>query len=284
MHDRPASLALAVATLFLSTGLAVAETETAAPAADPGNLRICASETEAPFSMKDAKGFENRLAEIIAKAMDRKPVFVWTPKPAVYLVRDFLDKNLCDLVAGVDTGDTRVLTSKPLYRSGYVFISKTDRPIRSWKDEAIKGMSRFAVGFGSPAETMLRSNGKWEDNAAYLFSLVNFKSSRNQYTRLDPARIVAEVADGHAELGVAFSPEVARYLKSSSVPLQVTMIPDDNVRGDGLPIPHHFDQSFGVRLGDAALLKAVDAAIVKARAEIDQVLADEGVLTLPSGS
>ncbi len=32
--------------------------------------------------------------------MGRKVQFVWSDKPAIYLVRDFLDKKLCDVVAG----------------------------------------------------------------------------------------------------------------------------------------------------------------------------------------
>ena len=272
-------LAAALGASLLGAAAASAETATT-----PATLRICASENEAPFSFKDGKGFENRIAAVLAKAMGREPVFVWSDKPAIYLVRDQLDKKSCDVVMGVDTGDQRVLTTRPYYRSGYVFITRADVTVKDWNDPAIAKMSSFAVGFGSPAESMLRSNGKWENNAAYLFSLVNFKAPRNQYVRVDPAKIVQEVADGHADLGVAFSPEVARYLKDSGSKLKVTLIPDDNARSDGLKIPHHFDQSIGVRKDDRELLAAIDAALVKAKPEIDAVLADEGIITLPPGS
>lgn len=284
MFERVRTLTLAVALLSAASAGAQAQEAPKPVAADPGILRICASEKENPFSMTDGKGFENRIGVVVAAAMGRKPVFVWTTKPAVYLVRDFLDENLCDVVMGIDTGDERVLSSKPYYRSGYVFITKADVIVNSWRDDSVRRMVRFAISFSSPAEVMLRTGGKWENNLAYLMSLVNFKDSRNQYTRLDPARIVTEVAQGHAELGVAFSPEVARYVKESPVPLRVTLIPDDNTRSDGMRIPHHFSQSIGVRRDDRQLLEAVDKAIAKAKAEIDQVLADEGILMLPTGS
>jgi mxaJ protein len=93
---------------------AAQETKTAAPTPpDPGTLRICASEVEAPYSAKDGSGFENKVAAALAKAMDKKPVFVWTSQPAIYLVRDLLDKQLCDVVIGLDAGDERVLTTTP---------------------------------------------------------------------------------------------------------------------------------------------------------------------------
>lgn len=91
-------------------GLAVLPTAVAQSAAE---LRICASESEPPFSTRDGEGFENRIAAVLADAMRRKPVFVWSSKPAIYQVGDQLDKNECDVVIGLDTGDERVLTSKP---------------------------------------------------------------------------------------------------------------------------------------------------------------------------
>src|SRR4051812_9152741 len=64
------------------------------PKPDPSTLRICAAASQPPLSMKDGSGLENRIAAAVAEAMGRKPVFVWSSKPAIYLVRDGLDKKL----------------------------------------------------------------------------------------------------------------------------------------------------------------------------------------------
>jgi mxaJ protein len=63
------------------------------------------------------------------------------------------------------------------------------------------------------------------------------------------------------------------------------MIDDDFARAaDGLKIPLHFDQAIGVRKGDEALAAALDEALVKAKPEIEQALAEEGVpLLKPKG-
>src|SRR5262249_20897223 len=137
------------------------------------DLKVCASEVEAPFSMRDGAGFENRLAQLTANAMGRKLVMGWTSKPAIYLVRDYLDKKVCDVVMGVDTGDDRVLSTKPYYRAGYVFVTRTDRHItaKSWKDPQFEGMGTIAVRFSSPGEFILRQMGKYENTAIYLSSL-----------------------------------------------------------------------------------------------------------------
>ena len=58
----------------------------------------------------------------------------------------------------------------------------------------------------------MKDMGLYEDNMAYLYSLVNFKSARNQYTQIDPNRMVGEVVNGASEIAVGFAPDVARYV------------------------------------------------------------------------
>lgn len=262
--------------------LAAAISPLAAAEDSSADLRICASENEVPYSYKDGSGFENRIAALVAEQMHRKPVFVWTKRPAIYLVRDFLDKKECDVVVGMDTGDERVLTTRPYYRSGYVFVSRADRGVEipTWRAPNLAGMSHVAVGLGSAAEAMLKKLGKYEDNAAYVYSLVDFKSPRNQYVRVDPSRLVKEVAEGVADVAIAFGPEVARYVKASTVPLQLQPVPPDDT-GEGQAIEFRFSQSMGVRKDDRELLDGLNTALDRAGPKIREILEQEGIPLLP---
>ncbi|ACL63033.1 methanol oxidation system protein MoxJ [Methylobacterium nodulans] len=268
---------------------ALAAAAGAAPATAPATgqpaLRVCAAASQPPLSLRDGSGLENKVAAAVAAAMDRKVEFVWSDKPAIYLVRDFLDKKLCDVIAGLDTGDARVLTTRPYYRSGYVFISRQQDglDVASWTDPRLKQVGHVAVPFGSPSEAMLKRIGRYEEDMAYLYSLVNFRSPRNQYTQIEPARLVEEVATGKAAIAAPFAPEVARFVKASPVPLRMTLIADDASR-DGQKITMQFDQSMGVRRGDETLLKELEAGLAKAKPAIEAILKEEGVPTLPTGS
>lgn len=246
-------------------------------------LRICATKKQPPFSLEDGSGYENKIAVALAAAVNRKPQFVWSDKPAIYLVRDFLDKKLCDVVMGLDTGDPRVLTSRPYFRSGYVFVTRADRnlSVHSWSDPALKSLGHIAVSFGSPGEVMLKEIGLYEDNMAYLYSLVNFRSPRNQYTQVDPSRMISEIVSGNADVAVAFAPEVARYVRSSMVPLRMTLIDDDAVRSSGEKIAQRYDQSIGVRRDDKALLDELNEGLARAKPKIDEILSSEGIPALP---
>ncbi|GJE75678.1 methanol oxidation system protein MoxJ [Methylorubrum suomiense] len=282
---RATAHAVALAALLALAGPALAQDQKAAqtPAkSDPGSLRICAAE-QPPLSMKDGSGLENKIATAVAEAMDRKAQFVWIGKPAIYLVRDGLEKNACDVVVGLDADDERVLTTKPYYRSGYVFITRADRDldIKSWSDPRLKEIDHMVVGFGTPGEAMLKDIGRYEEDMAYLYSLVNFRAPRNQYTQIDPGRMVSEVASGKADVAVAFGPDIARYVRDSSTKLRVTPVPDDTLRSDGRKMPQSFDQAMGVRRADTALKDALDAAIAKAKPRIEAILKEEGVPVLP---
>ena len=255
-------------------------------AASPSLLRVCASSINAPFSTPDGQGFEDRIVKAVAESIGRKVVFVFTARPAIYLVRDLLDKNQCDVIAGLDTGDERVSTTQPYYRSGYVFIARADKhlDIQDWNDPKIASLGNIAVEFGSPGEIMLKSLGKYEPELNYLYSLVGYKSPRNQYVQVLPGKLIQEVVDGSADLAVAFQPSVAHFVKTSATPLAVTIIPDDALRSDGAKVPQQFDTSMGVRKGDTGLLEALNRGIVSAQPQIKKILDEEGVITLNSKS
>jgi mxaJ protein len=261
-----------------------------AHAADTPVLRICAAEKEEPYSSRNGHGFENKIAELIAKGMGRKAQFVWYEKPAIYLVRDQLDQKACDVVIGLDTGDERVLTSEPYYRAPYVFIQRKDSPldIKDWDSPDLKKAEKIGMAQDSPAQAMLEKLGLYNRNFNYMKSLIGFKSKRNQYVRVPPDKLVGDVADGKADVAIGFAPEVARYVKQRGDALKMTPIPDNATRADGERLPFHFDQSFGVRKDDAELLAEVNAALEKVRPEIEGVLKEEGIpldeLKTPAGN
>lgn len=269
---------IAVGLLAGSSQTAVAEEKADPAATNTSILRVCAAANEHPYSTRDGEGFENKIAEVIAKSMGRRPVYVWHNKPAIYLVRDKLNMKVCDVVLGVDSNDERVTTTKPYYRAPYVFIQRKDSKLKidDWSSPDLAKANKIGFTPGSPAQVMLTKLDLYSVHFNYMASLSNFKSRRNQYTRIDPLRVVGDVANGTSDLAVAFAPEVARYVKSNP-DLKMTVIPDDNVRVDGEKVPHHFDQSMGVRKGDNDLAAALNQAIETARPQIEQILKDEGI-------
>jgi mxaJ protein len=245
-------------------------------------LRVCAGENDLPYSNKEGKGFENRLAEWIAADLGRPLRYVWWQDPR-YFIRDQLDRGLCDVVMGVDTDDPRMLTTAPYYRSGYVFIHRTEEGVKvsDWDSPFLAQAKNIAFVPATPAETMLRKIGRYSDQFHYLQSLVDFKSRRNQYVRYDPERLVQEVATKHADLAVLWGPQAGRYVKAAGGILMMEIIPDRQTRTGGERVPHHYSTSVGVRRGETGLLGAIDRVLKKRQKDIETLLQDEGVPLLP---
>ncbi len=275
---RASALFAAFALLAATTGATHADDEGAVASAEASLLRICASADEAPYSLRDKTGFENKLAEIVAEAMGRKAYFVWSSKPAIYAIRDQLEMKMCDVVMGVDAGDQRVATTRPYYVAPYVFVQRKDSKlnISDWSSPDLAKANNIGFVEGTPADVMLNQTDLWTKHITYSRSLSNFQSKRNKYTRVPPQRMIGEVADGTADVAVGFAPEIARYVTANDK-LKLTVIPDKNKRADGMPVPHHFEQSIGVRKADTDLLAAIDVALDKAKEKIGAVLKEEGI-------
>lgn len=241
-------------------------------------LRVCAAATELPYSARSEDGFENKIAKVVANAMGRSATFVWQDRPSIYIVRDQLEKNKCDVVIGLDHGDPRVLTTRPYYRAPYVFIQRKDSKlnIANWQSPDLAKAQNIGFVDATPPAAMMKQLDLHSVHFNYMKSLVNFKSRRNQFIRVDPRKMVGDVASGKADVAAAFAPEVARYVKANPE-LKMTVIPDNNFRSDGEIIRHHFDQAMGVRKTDKALLLELNIAIEKIGPEIGSILKEEGI-------
>ncbi len=197
-------------------------------------------------------------------------------------MRDQLLIKQCDVIVGLDSNDDRVLTTAPYYRAPYVFVQRKDSKlsIKNWDSPDLTKANKIGFVPGTPAQVMMEKIGLFNVHFNYMHSLTDFQDRRNKYIRTQPRRVVAEVANGTADVAAMFAPEVARYVKANGE-LAMTVIPDNNVRSDGTRVPQHFDQSFGVRKDDRELRDAIDAAIPKARAKIQAILAAEGIPLVP---
>src|SRR5688572_25972271 len=97
-----------------------------------------------PFSTQKLEGFENRIAALLAKDFGTTPAYVWWGQRQGF-IRNTMNATLaegrCNIVMGVPAGYDLVRTTKPYYRSTYVFVApKKGRAIRSLDDPALKKM------------------------------------------------------------------------------------------------------------------------------------------------
>lgn len=246
-----------------------------------GTLKVCAADNEMPYANERGEGFEDRIAEKLAAAMDMKLERVGFSDPR-YVVRDLLDKGKCDVMLGVDAGDPRVATTRAYYRSSYVFVTRADfgQEVTGWDSPALQ-TAHIGVIPGTPAEVMLVQLGRYADSFRYMMSLGGNKAPRNRYVRYDSEKLIRDLAAGEIDVAVAWAPSVARYIKSAATPLKVTQVPAQATKSNGEPVHFHFDTAIAVRKDDQALLARIEAALARSRDDIEGVLRAEGIQILP---
>lgn len=247
------------------------------------DLNVCAGKNEMPFSNDKKEGFENDIAEIIAKSLNKKLNYVYWDDPR-YAVGFFLDKKKCDVVLGVDSTDPRVLKTKPYYKTGYVFITREDREIdiSSWNDDLLKGRNfRIGVMPDSPGKVMLLQINRFDDMFDYFAEKQKYQSTRNKYVRVDPQEVVNDVSNKYIHAAMLWAPEAARYVKQSKEPLKVQLVKDDAKKSNGESVQMHYEIVMGVRKDDVQLQQALNKAIDEKRSEVESVLKREGIPLLP---
>jgi mxaJ protein len=236
-------------------------------------LRVCADPNNLPFSNARGDGFENRLAEMIAADTGSRVSYTWWAQRRGF-IRNTLNAAECDVVIGVPTRLENVETTRPYYRSTYVFIAPRRRHLglTSFDDPRLRrlriGVQMVGDDFANtPPAQALSARGVVQNVVGY--SVVGDYSQPNP-----PARIVEAVARGDIDAAVVWGPLAGYFAARQPIPLDLTPV---SPQADSPNRPFVFDMSMAVRRGDDARRKALDSFIVRHRGAIDRLLDGYGV-------
>jgi mxaJ protein len=269
-------IALTLAALALLAA-ACSGKSAAAPAPAPRELRVCADPNNLPYSNRKLEGYENRLAEMVARDLHATLRYTWWPQHRGFL-RNTLKAGTCDVVMGLPSSVELAATTRPYYRSTYVFVYRKDRGIavKSFDDPVLRKL-KIGVqmvgddGNNSPPAHALANRGMVDNIAGY--SVYGDYSQPNP-----PARIVEAVARGEVDLAVVWGPLAGYFAPRQSFPNNVPLeLVPVSPQIDRPFLPFVFDMSMGVRRGDDKLHAELDAFIERRRPEIDALLDRYGI-------
>jgi mxaJ protein len=241
---------------------------TVAMAARP--LRICADPDNLPFSDRAGRGFDNRIAALVAHDLGRKPVFVAARSRRGFLHEQF-NKNACDVLTGVPSGLRGVATTRPYYRSTYVFVTpaREHLQIASFRDPHLNGrrigLQILEEDFSPPSLPLIR-NG----HAAQLVGFESFGT--------DGGDIIRAVADGRVGLAVVWGPVAGYFAARQPSPLSLTPV---SPAVDSSGVPFAYSIALAVHRNDTALLDALNASLARLEPQIQKILAAYHVPMMP---
>jgi mxaJ protein len=248
-------------------------------AAEPAPLRVCSDPNNLPFSNMQRQGFENKLAEMVGQDLQRPIAFVWWP-PRARFMEKWLKAHRCDLVMGTTSSSNSWLTTRPYYRSGYVFVSRRDRniPVSSLTDASLE---RYRIGaqiIGDDGETVPPA----EEMAQHglVNNIVGYSLYGDQLSQNPSAEIITAVENGSVDVAVAWGPLAGYFAGKSAVPLRITPIQQEP---QASAIPMAFSISMGAADGNTHLRDQLDAFIVRRQKQIRALLLSYGVPLMEAG-
>ena len=237
-----------------------------------GRFRVCSDPDNLPFSNQKQEGFENRIADLIAKDFAATPTYIWWGQRRGFIrntMNATLEEGRCDVVIGVPAKYDLVLTTKPYYRSTYVFVYPKGKPaIKTLDDPRLKklkiGVHLLGDDYTNPPPVHELSKRGVVEN---VVGFSTFYSADNP-----PSAIIDAVAAGRVDVAIVWGPVAGYFARKQRVPLELVPIPSG--KGD---LPFEFEISMGVKLKNDALRVQLQRVLDMRQAEITRILRDYGV-------
>jgi quinoprotein dehydrogenase-associated probable ABC transporter substrate-binding protein len=236
-------------------------------------LRVCADPDNIPFTDQTKGGFDNRIAELIAKELGDSISYLWWPARRGF-IRNTLRAHECDVVLGVPGDYDPVLPTRPYYRSTYYLAYRSDRKraITSLDDPALK---RLKIGVNligddyahTPPVHALLARGI----SANVTGFSSFYGEEHH-----PGEIMEALARGDVDVAIAWGPLVGYFAKELKLPVTLVPLADDKMSG----MPFEFDVVMGVRRADKELRERLNEIIERRRQDIEQILTEYNVPTI----
>jgi quinoprotein dehydrogenase-associated probable ABC transporter substrate-binding protein len=237
-------------------------------AVDRSAFRVCSDPANLPFSNDKGEGFENKIAELLAKKLNVPLKYTWYPNTVGFL-RNTLRVRRCDVVMGIVTGAELVQTTNPYYRSVYVMVTRKADNITADKieDPALKDL-KIGLNAGAPPADLVAQSGL----AAHVRPYDLYVDTRVQTPGKD---MVNDLAKKEIDVALLWGPIAGYFAAQHGDELKVTPLLNEPKKNR-----MEFYITLAVRPGENKWKNDLNTLLRDNKAEIDQILRDYHVPTL----
>lgn len=239
----------------------------AAPRDIQAALRVCADPGNMPLSNNRGEGIENKMAAVLARALDTTVEYYYRPGIERGLTRSTLDADQCDVMLDMPLGADDVITTSALYRTTYVLAYRSDRgiAIKSLDDARLKTL-KIGVYETSAIREALADHGVLKVEIHYL------SHDADLVPQDQPSYQIQQVIDGKLDVAAAWGPLAGYYQAVTHAPLVIQPV---NLMDDSVPL--EFDMAIGLRRNERDLQQRLERAMHEQRESLRAILTDFGV-------
>jgi quinoprotein dehydrogenase-associated probable ABC transporter substrate-binding protein len=239
-----------------------------APRTAQAELRVCADPGNMPLSNNRGEGFENKMAEVLARALGTTVSYYYRPGVERGLTRNTLYANNCDVMLDMPPDSEDVLTTKPLYRTTFVLVYRSDRgyDFKSLGDPRLKQLKVGVYETSAVREALLEHGVVRNVSVHYL------SHDADLVPQDQPSYQVQQVIDGTLDVAAAWGPMAGYYktVKHAAITIQPVNLLEDET-------PLEFDMAIAVRSSDHELAQRLDDAMRQQREALLAILTEYGV-------
>jgi len=264
---RAAALALLALVGAASTAASAQESEEGSiELVDPHVLRACLDPRNLPFSNEAGEGFENRIAELLARKLGKSLANTFYPG-ATGFIRNTLNAHRCDVVTGIAQGDDLVQPTNPYYRTAYAAVFRRGGALDgldTLSDPRLKS-AKIGIVAGTPPVTYLATSGLLDKIKSYpLVVDTRFDSSSQAMMR--------DLEAGEIDVALLWGPIAGYYALKAKTPMTVAPLVKET---SGPKLVYRI--VMGVRRADQNWKRSLNKAIAESQSEIDAILRSYGV-------
>jgi mxaJ protein len=240
-----------------------------------GVLRVCADPDNMPLSNQKGEGFEQKIAELIAREWKSKVEYAWWPVRRGFFSRA-LNGRYCDVAIEAPSGLDMAGVTKPYFRSGYVFVTRKDRglDIKSLADPRLKKLKIGVNILNSDAENTPPAMAL--SRYGVVGNLIGYPTFYTDSVR--PEDIINAVAKKEIDVAIVWGPLAGYFAKKTPTPLSLTPLAERDSLSD---YPFRFNIAMGVRRREKELRDSLQAVIDRRSPEIQAILKEYGVPLFP---
>lgn len=251
------------------------------------SFKVCADPMNPPYSTDKLDGFENKIADLLAKKLNAKVEYTWFSQ-RIGFIRNTLTASVdekavdskdfkCDVVMGVPEGYDLTLNTEPYYQSTYVLLVAKGRAYDNLKEPddltklplVVQENLKIAMFDRGPGTTWLQKHGLLGQGIPY--QSMSGDDAVNVAMQMDK-----DLKDKKIDMVILWGP-MAAYVAAQSPKDSYLMLPMKSTPD----LKFDFPMAMGVRKADKERKAQLDKLIADNMAEIQAILQSYNIPLVP---
>lgn len=252
---------------------------------DSEYLKVCADPYMLPFSNQKEEGYENKIAQLLAKKLGLKLKYEFFPQRMGFIRNTLRAESeegkgyKCDLVISVPSSFELAATTDPYYRSTWVLVfakgkglddvTEAEMLAKVVKDNELD-MKIGLPDRGSPAQL-------WVFYQELMTYMVPYQGHPGD-PKVNPGHtLIEDIVDGKIDAAIIWGPTAGYYANKYKDRAELVLLPVKDDVKKNREMKFSYSMSMAVRYGEKAWKEKINNLIKENKTEIDKILTGYGV-------